>query len=91
MIEIVRQLLFTALQVWSFLLLAWVLLSWIPGIDRYHPLVRGISGMVEPTIRPFRRLLPNLGPFDISPILAIACYQVLWKLLDAFLFKLGGG
>lgn len=90
MIPLIRDILALAFQAWSFLLLVWVVLSWIPSIPRYHPLVQTVERVVEPTIRPFRRLLPGLGPIDISPLIAIAVYQIVWQVLDRMLAEASG-
>lgn len=91
MIGMLREVLNVAFQAWSFLLFAWVIMSWIPGIDQGHPVVRGIHKVVEPTIAPFRRLLPSLGPMDVSPLIAIAFYQIAWQILDRILYQMQGG
>lgn len=78
-------------QVWSFLLLVWIVLSWIPNIPRHHPLVDALNRVIEPTIAPFRKLLPRMGPFDVSPLLAIAAYQVIYEILMRAIGQMGGG
>lgn len=90
MILLIRDVLAMVFQAWSFLLLVWVILSWIPTVPRHHPVVQTVERVVEPTIRPFRRLLPGLGPIDISPLIAIAVYQIVWQLLDRMLLEAAG-
>jgi len=47
-----------------------IILSWIsPG--GYNPATAIITTLTEPVLRPFRRLIPSMGGFDISPIFAI--------------------
>lgn len=47
-----------------------IVLSWIsPG--QQNPATSIIHTLTEPVLRPFRRLLPALGGFDISPIFAV--------------------
>ncbi len=47
-----------------------IILSWIaPG--SHNPATAIIATLTEPVLRPFRRLIPALGGFDISPIFAI--------------------
>lgn len=47
-----------------------IILSWIsPG--SHNPATAIITTLTDPILRPFRRLLPPLGGFDISPIFAI--------------------
>jgi len=47
-----------------------VILSWISQ-GAYNPATAIITTLTEPVLRPFRRLLPPMGGFDLSPILAI--------------------
>jgi YggT family protein len=46
-----------------------VLASWVP-ISRYSPWLRWAFVLSEPILKPLRQILPSLGPFDISPIVA---------------------
>jgi len=47
-----------------------IILSWIsPGT--YNPATAIITTLTEPVLRPFRRLIPAIGGFDISPIFAV--------------------
>lgn len=47
-----------------------IILSWIsPGA--YNPATAIITTLTEPVLRPFRRIIPMLGGFDISPIFAV--------------------
>lgn len=47
-----------------------IILSWVsPGA--YNPATAIITTLTEPVLRPFRRLIPSMGGFDISPIFAI--------------------
>lgn len=47
-----------------------IILSWI-GQGGYNPATAIISTLTEPVLRPFRRLIPAMGGFDISPIFAV--------------------
>ncbi len=47
-----------------------IILSWISQ-GSYNPATAIIATLTEPVLRPFRRLIPPLGGFDISPIFAI--------------------
>ena len=47
-----------------------IILSWVsPGT--YNPATAIITTLTEPVLRPFRRLIPAMGGFDISPIFAV--------------------
>ena len=65
------------IDVYTILIILNVLLSWI---QQFRPLpynlaLRAVIGFIEDTTNPylnlFRRFIPRLGMFDISPIVAI--------------------
>lgn len=67
------------LYIW--VIIANVILSWLLAfgvINSYNPFVRSlwqaVRAVTEPLLGPIRRMLPNLGSVDISPIvLWLAC------------------
>lgn len=65
------------------------LLSWVSP-DPYNPVVQTIYGISEPLLMPFRKIIPNLGGIDISPIAAILCFQIVGGLLEQMIINLGG-
>ena len=79
---IVVQLLLVILQLYSYVLLARALVSWIPNLDPYHPAVRFLYDVTEPVLEPIRKLVPPLGGMiDISMIIAFFALVVLEQLL----------
>jgi YggT family protein len=53
-----------------------VILSWVaPG--SHNPGAELVAQITEPVLAPFRRLIPNLGGLDISPIFAFIVIQLL--------------
>ena len=60
-----------------------VISSWLP-ISPYSPWVRWSYQLSEPILAPFRRIIPNLGGLDISPIVAF----ILLNILEGLLFRL---
>ncbi len=60
-----------------------VISSWLP-ISTYSPWVRWSYQLSEPILAPFRRIIPNLGGLDISPIVAF----ILLNILEGLLFRL---
>ena len=54
-------------------ILARVLLSWFPiGPDSaIMPVVRVVYQITEPILAPIRRILPDMGAIDLSPMIAI--------------------
>ena len=72
--------------VYVLLIFAYVLTSWIRLPYSLNWLQRFLYDVCEPYLRLFRRVLPALGPLDISPIVAvlvlIGVEQVVVRLLD---------
>lgn len=60
----------------SLVIIAGALLSWV-NPDPSNSIVRAIYGISEPLLQPFRRIIPNLGGLDISPIIALLCFQLI--------------
>ena len=65
------------LKIFFFALIVSVILSWVAPAS-HNPGAELVNQITEPMLSPLRRILPNLGGLDISPILA---FMVL-KLLD---------
>jgi YggT family protein len=79
---IVIQLLLILLQLYSYVLLARALMSWIPNLDPYNPAVQFLHSITEPVLEPIRKLVPPLGGMiDISLIIAFFGIIVLEQLL----------
>jgi YggT family protein len=79
---IVIQLLLILLQLYSYILLARALISWIPNLDPYHPAVQFLYSITEPVLEPIRKLIPPLGGMiDISMIVAFFGIIILEQLL----------
>ena len=78
-----------AFEVYYFLILANVLLSWFP-IARGNAITTFIYEMTEPFLRIFRRILPPSPrfPVDFSPVLAIFALYVLESLVFRLLAML---
>jgi len=71
-------------EVYSFLIIAQVLMSWIPH-DRYHPVFRFIEEITEPVLTPFRRLIPSVGGIDFSPIIALMALELVRRIILSLL------
>jgi len=65
-----------SLRLFTFAIFIHIILSWIaPGT--YNPATAFLAMLVEPVLRPFRRVIPPLGGLDISPIFAIIALQAV--------------
>ena len=75
-------------QVYILLILAYVLTSWIRMPYALHRVQRFLDDVCEPYIRLFRRLLPSIGPLDLSPIVAIITLYVAKTILVGLIGRL---
>lgn len=66
--------LFLKIIFWSMIIS--VILSWVAPGSR-SPGAELVYQITEPVLAPFRRLIPNLGGLDISPIFAFIAIQLL--------------
>ncbi len=70
------------LQVYSYVLLARALVSWIPNLDPYNPIVQFLYQITEPVLEPIRKLVPPLGGMiDISMLIAFFGIMILQQIL----------
>ena len=81
-------LILTILDIYFWIILAMVIMSWLIGfnvINGSNPYVRQISyalhRLTEPLLGPIRRMLPDLGGIDISPIVLLLALQFLRYLI----------
>ena len=76
------EILSVLLQVYSYVLLARALVSLIPNLDPYNPIVQFLYQITEPVLEPIRRLIPPLGGMiDISMLVAFFGIMILQQLL----------
>ncbi len=76
------QLLHLVLNIYFFLILAYVILSWVAS-GAYNPAVLLLTSIVEPVLRPFRRWIPPIGGLDLSPLFVFIAIGALMRLLPA--------
>jgi len=62
------------LVIFVYILSSWLRLPYSPWLNRIQRFLYDVS---EPYLRLFRRVLPSMGPLDLSPIVAVI---VLWLL-----------
>lgn len=54
--------------IFAFVLLSWVRLPYSPWLNRIQ---RFLYDVCEPYLRLFRRVIPPIGPLDLSPIVGV--------------------
>ena len=45
-------------------------LTWFPGLNWNNPILKALASSVDLYLDLFRKFIPPLGPFDLSPIVA---------------------
>jgi YggT family protein len=73
------------LLVFAYVLTSWIRLPYSPTLNR---LQRFLYDVCDPYLRIFRRILPPLGPLDVSPIVAVITLVVIREALDALIERL---
>ena len=68
------------LDLYSLVLLASVVLSWVQVSDD-NAFVKIIRQLTEPVLDPVRKIVPPVGGFDLSPVLVILALNLLKALL----------
>lgn len=68
------------LVLYMVLIIVAVILSWV-GQGFRHPIVPLVFQLTDPVLAPIRRILPALGGFDLSPLVALIGIQFLLILL----------
>ena len=72
----VAGLIYTVIWIYIYLLIAWVVLSWLVAfnvVNTRHPFVNSVArflhAITAPALRPIQRIVPLIGGIDISPII----------------------
>ncbi|HEY9581920.1 MAG TPA: YggT family protein [Savagea sp.] len=65
-----------AFQIYFFLIIIYVLMSWIPGL-RESSFGELVEKVVEPYLGIFRSIIPPLGMIDFSPIVALLALNLI--------------
>ena len=77
------------LKVFYFAMIVSVILSWVaPG--SYNPGAQLVNQICEPLLAPFRKIMPNLGGLDISPIFAFIALNLVDMLVIGNLAAMTG-
>lgn len=77
--------LFGLLAIYSLLIFMRIMFSW--GVSQVNPMLRFLVRVTEPVLGPFRRLIPPLGMFDISPIVVLLLIQLFQRAIMGTLIR----
>jgi len=65
------------------LIFASIILGWVTAFSQAQsPYIDLVRQLAEPLYTPFRKILPDLGPIDLSPMIAFLIIIVSQRLLD---------
>ncbi len=72
-----------------YLIFATIILSWVVMFTQSRsPYIEVIQELAEPLLAPFRKIMPNMGMIDLSPILAILTLLLIEMIMSKVAFVL---
>ncbi len=88
------NLILRVLDFYSYVIIATAIMSWLLAFDVINfrnDFVRTIwnflNAMTEPLLRPIRRILPNLGGIDVSPIILLLLLMFVQELIKEYAYR----
>ena len=82
-----------ALQLYVWILIASAVMSWLVAfgvVNMRNEVVRTTWNFLyqatEPALRPIRRILPNLGGIDISPIILLLIIFFIQRVIELYVY-----
>jgi YggT family protein len=84
-VRLVGFALFGLLAIYSLMIFVRIIFSW--GVSSVNPVLRFLVRATEPVLSPFRRLIPPLGMFDISPIVVLLLIQLFQQAIMGTLLR----
>jgi YggT family protein len=84
-ISLVGYSLYGLLAIYSLLIFMRIIFSW--GVSSVNRVQRFLVRVTEPVLGPFRRLIPPLGTFDISPIVVLLLIQLFQRAIIGTLIR----
>lgn len=84
------------IQLYTWIVIVAAIMSWLVAfgvVNTYNRAVYAINDFLyritEPALRPIRRILPNLGGIDLSPIVLIFALWLIGDFLVRIQFRYG--
>src|SRR5438105_10316306 len=73
------------IYVYVLLILAYIITSWVrlPYSTWLNRIQRFLYDVCDPYLRLWRRILPTLGPLDLSPVVGVAFLYILLAVLTS--------
>jgi len=73
-------------QVLTLLVLAQAIMSYF--VSPYHPVRQAVDRLLDPLYAPIRRILPQTGMLDFSPLVLIILIQIVSRLLISIILSI---
>ena len=69
-------------QVYFWMICVRCLLTWIPNLNwDTNPFLNALKSSVDLYLNLFRKILPPVGPFDFSPVIAMFALIFVWRII----------
>lgn len=68
------------LDLYTLIVFGAVIVSWVQ-LPPTHPIVSFLTAMTEPLLAPIRRVLPDMGGLDLSPLVLLLGIHLVQRLL----------
>jgi YggT family protein len=85
------------LQIYMWVVIAAAVMSWLISFRVINTYSRPVSIIgeflyraTEPALRPIRRILPNLGGLDVSPIILLIVIWLIRMELNTLIYRVAG-
>jgi YggT family protein len=82
-----------ALNFYTWVIIGSAVISWLIAfnvINMRNDVVRSIASalyqLTEPALRPIRRIMPNLGTLDISPIILLLLIMLIERVIMMYIY-----
>jgi YggT family protein len=82
-----------ALELYSWAIIVSAVVSWLVAFnvvnmrnEAVRAIAMGLYQITEPALRPIRRILPNLGTMDISPIILLLLIMLIERIIRMYIY-----
>jgi YggT family protein len=75
------------LSIYMYIIIARAIISWVNPAP-YNPIVRFLYQVTDPVLNRVRRLLPNMGGLDLSPLIVLLVIFFLQKFVVNSIFEM---
>ena len=89
----VLEIILLILELYVYLLIASAILSWLVAFNVVNTRNQFVSAVAEflyritePFLAPIRRIMPNLGGLDISPIIVILIIMFIQRVISYYIY-----